>query len=108
MIDAVDLEAYEAVYLVREVPDGLDHLLAPGVRLLFGADEDDSVSSLHAVFHNQGDNLGGIEAGKGDVGLHQEIVLILWINAFLCYDCIILQMKAGQGELVRGETKQEC
>jgi hypothetical protein len=35
-------------------------------------------------------------------------VLILWINAFLCYDCIILQMKAGQGELVRGETKQEC
>ena len=72
VIDAMDLEVNGAVYLEGEVPDGLDHLLASGVRLLFGADEDDPVSTLHAVFHNQGYNLGGIEAGKGDVGLHQK------------------------------------
>ena len=33
----MDLKVNGAVYLEGEVPDGLDHLLAPGVRLLFGA-----------------------------------------------------------------------
>jgi len=72
----VDLQINGAVDLAGEVPDGLHRQLAARVRFHFGADEDDGVSSLHAVFHNQGYDLGGIEAGKGDVGFHYSIILI--------------------------------
>ncbi len=92
VIDAVDLQVYGAVYLAREIPYGLHSLLAARVQLNFRADEDDPISSFDTVFHNQGDDLGGIEARKGDVGLHQLIVQIWCINAFPCISCVVMHL----------------
>ena len=54
VIDAVDLEVYGAVDLSGKVTDGLNCQFATRILLLFGADEDDSISALNSVFHYQG------------------------------------------------------